>query len=322
MKKILSVFIAVLVLLSCLSLTAAADTMIVPGGDDTISISDPLASVTISDDYKTLSCGKYTYSRFSGNNLDFDIYFEIDNELILSDAQEKEIDNVDLSSDEDGIMIYADIYFNDGASLFVCFLRDDYIDEYNALNYEDTEKMYVYFGVQNSGDDIITETTKDLLKSEKTTISVPEAWSCDWFNVYIKSEKVDLRKQVGMLFLCDDEYYFVDYIEFEIDPADCDPMLYEGDAYKITDPALIQELEENYNLYYAEDYGFFFNDDFTQTVSKIFITLVFAIIPFAIFVLTLIFTIRSKNKYKKFHLTACILSAAELITLAIVLIII
>ena len=321
MKKILSVFIAVLVLLSCLSLTAAAATVEITPNDfllenEIISL-DPFSSITISDDYKTLSCGKYTYRRFSSDELNLDVYYDIENELVLSNAQEKEVDVVDLYSDENGIMISADIYFKDGANLYVYYLREDYIKEFASLTYENAEKLYIYFTA-----DIVTETTKELLKGEKTTVDISLLILDDWFDVSIKAETLDLSKRVGSLILLEDEYYYIDFNDFKIDSSDFNVTTYSGDAYKVTDPALIQELEENYNLYYAEDYGFFFNDNFTQTVSKIFITLVFAIIPFAIFVLTLIFTIRSKNKYKKFHLTACILSAAELVTLAIVLIII
>lgn len=321
MKKILSIFITVLVLLSCLSLTAAADTMIVPGDDDAITIQDPLATIAFSDDYKTIACGKYTYSRFVINDLDFDIYFTVENELVLSDAQEKEIDTVDLTTDENGAIICADIYFKDGANLYVYYLREDYIDEYNSLNYADAEKLYVYFGVRSSGDDIITEATKESLKGEKTTINVSLLLLDDWFDVSIKAENLDLSKRVGLLVILEGEYYYIDFNDFKIDNSDFDVMSYSGDAYKITDIALIQKLEEDHNLYYEEDYGFFFNDNFTKTVSNIFIILVFAIIPFAILVLTLILGIKAKGIYKKLYFTTCILAAAELITLGIVLLI-
>ena len=89
----------------------------------------------------------------------------------------------------------------------------------------------------------------------------------------------------------------------------------------MTDPALLQQIEEARAKYYEDDYGIFFNDDFTDIVSKVFITLLFAIVPFAILVLTLILGIKAKGIYKKLYFTTCILAAAELITLGIVLLI-
>ena len=61
--------------------------------------------------------------------------------------------------------------------------------------------------------------------------------------------------------------------------------------------------------------GYLFNDELTETVAKIFFTLIFAILPLAIAVTSLILAIKSKKGlYKKLLLVTSGLSLASVAT--------
>lgn len=324
MKKILSIFVVSLVLLSCFSFSAfAIEEIDLDEGENLVFT--PQDIVTFSDDYKEMQIGAYNYTRFNTDRLHISGWIEINNEVILTEKQKKEIESIDLESSEYGEKITVYLNFKDGSTTTSDYLLNDYIEEYNRLETADSTELHIIFSNYWGGseEEIIVSATPDKFKGEKAEISISpdDYWVNEIFPVYIKSNKYDFFVEMGYFVDINDEFYYIDYNDFEIDYYNFNSFDYEGPAYKITDLGLIQEIEEGIENYYSDDYGIFFDDNFTQVVSKIFITLVFAVIPLAIFVLTLIFTIRSKTKYKKLHLTACILSAAELITLAIILII-
>ncbi len=321
MKKILSVFIVCLVLLSSFCLVASADKFAITESDG-ISTLDPDVNITFSEDFKQLYFGDTTYSSFPIEKISFSSDYYIDNLTILSEHPQKEkIDNISLFASKNGETISAGIYYKDGSSLNVDYFRDDYIEEYTRLESTDPEDLYIVFSQFRDEENIVVKTTKTLLKGEKEELKVNEIKLMDWFEVSAKSEKLNFFTQKGCFLDYSDEYYYIDFAEANIDPNNFDPWIYEGTAYKITDLALIQQIEEGLDKFYDEDYGIFFDDDFTKAVSKVFITLIFAIIPFAILVFTLICGFKAKKIYKKLFFTTAILSAAELITLAVILII-
>jgi hypothetical protein len=325
MKKILSILVVALVLLSCFSFSAFAIEEIELDEGENLAFT-PYDTVTFSNDYKEMQIGVYSYTRFNTDRLNICHYLEINNKIILTDNQEKEIGSINLESGEYGEIITAYLNFNDGSTITANFLMNDYIKEYERMQTADSADLHIIFNSywDLNEEEITVSGTPSRFKGEKTEIVInsDDFWVIESFPVYIKSLEYNFFVEEGYLINLDDEYYYIDYADFALDYYDFDYYDYKGSAYKITDLALIQEIEEAIDKYYADDYGIFFNDNFTQVVSKIFITLVFAVIPFAIFVLTLIFVIRSKTKYKKLYLTTCILSAAELITLAIILILV
>ncbi|MBR3908151.1 MAG: hypothetical protein IKJ50_00340 [Clostridia bacterium] len=319
MKKILSIFIAVLVLLSCFSFNTFAWEEIGPYDEAAL---DPNSVITFSEDYKKLYVDDIPYSRFYSSTISITTYQGIDNETEFSNSQ-SDVDDTYILSSENGEMLEVELYFKDGFSLSATYLRDDYIKEFNHLTESDTEKLYIVFQLADESwdrEEIVVEADLNLLKGEPCEIT-PSFMGSEPFYVSAKSDKFEMYVDKGTLFYTGDEYCYVDYAEFGIDPEEFDTYDYEGAAYKVQDPALLQQIEEARAKYYEDDYGIFFDDDFTEIVAKVFITLLFAVIPFAILVLTLILGIKAKGIYKKLYFTTCILAAAELITLGIVLLI-
>ena len=320
MKKILSIFIAVLVLLSCFSFNTFASEEIGPYDEAAL---DPNSVITFSEDYKKLYVDDIPYSRFYSSTISITTYLDIDNETEFSNSQ-SDVDNTYILSSENGEMLDVELYFKDGFSLSATYLRDDYIKEFNRLTESDTEKLYIVFQLADESwdrEEIVVEADLNLLKGEPCEITSSLMGMNESFYVSAKSDKFEMYVDKGTLFYTGDEYYYVDYAEFGIDLEEFDTYDYEGAAYKVTDPALLQQIEEARAKYYEDDYGIFFDDDFTEIVAKVFIILLFAVVPFAILVLTLILGIKAKGIYKKLYFTTCILAAAELITLGIVLLI-
>jgi hypothetical protein len=321
MKKIISVFIVVLVLLSCFSFGNCVFADKIISTDEPCDL-DPKVSITFSEDFKTLYYGNVTYSAFPNSQIPFTFDCSLENSTLLTEKQKKDVLDISLTASPNGFAIQAEIDYTYGAYFTIFYLRDDLIKEYNRLSATTSDEFYIIFTHFYEEDkDLFIKTSHKLLKGEKVKLEVDEILLDDWFNVEIKSDKMDMSVAKGTMLDYDGEYYYVDFAETNSDPNEFDHYAFKGDAYKITDPALIQQIEDKLEEYYEIDYGMFFDDNFTKVVSRVFIIIIFAVIPFVILGLTLILAIKSKNPYKKLHLTACILSAAELLTLALILII-
>lgn len=321
MKKIMSLIIAILVLLSCFSFSTFAIEY-----DEQPYIYtnylDPTETIIISDDYQHLTLGDNSYSRFSGND-SLQTYDELENEIFLSPAQELEVKNIVLHASKNGYKISAYIYFLDGATLSVTFYLDEYIQEYERLKFGDFEDYYIVFqeaDYSNNSEEIILETTKELLMSEEVELTVNDFLLTASFDVCCKSTDLNLYVTRGSLIKYDELYYYIDFDNTNSSNKELDLYNYEGKAYKISDPLLLQRIEEESNRYYGEsDYGVLFDDELSKAISNAFLILVFIIIPFVIFILSLIFGIKSKKVYKKLFFTICALSVAILITSIIVI---
>ena len=89
----------------------------------------------------------------------------------------------------------------------------------------------------------------------------------------------------------------------------------EIEVVRLTDEKLLGEIKICEEKYYDYEYGYLENDKFTDTVSKIFFIIVFAIAPAVVFVVSLILAIKSKKSlYKKLLFATCGISVAEIVT--------
>lgn len=300
MKKLISVIITAMLLFSCLGLTVFAES----------------SSATISDDYQKLTLDGNTYSRFNTSMMDVD-YFSVDTPVSLTATQQEVIEEVILKVNEDSNFVYADIHFKDGAVLSVEFLRDDYLEIYNEISTNQSSEYIIDFQYPD-GNTVTTE--KSILYGSSVVLSSDELEWCDYFPVTAKSSDGKLTAHKGSLITIDENYYYVDYEEIDVDNwYDFDPYSYtELPAYEVTNADLVASIQEAEDAYYSDDFGFLLDDSFTEAVSAVFLIFVFAIIPFAIFVVFLILAIRSKTVYKKMFRLIYILSAAELAVFAIV----
>ena len=300
MKKLKYLILTVILLFSCLGLTAFAEG----------------SAATISEDYQTLCIGGSTYSRFNTSMIDADC-FVVDIAVELTASQQEIIDKVEFLMTEDSIIAYADIYFKDGANLYAGFLRDDYLKIFTELSSSEDGEYLIDFQYP---EDNTVPVEKSKLFGNPVVLGSEELGWCDYYSVIMKSSVGNLCVYKGSIIVIDEDCYYVDYEEvgvkswYEFDPYECD----ELPAYEISDEELIASIREGESEYYADDFGFFYDDNFTEKLSAVFLIFVFAIIPFVILVVFLILAIRSKTVYRKMFAAISILSGAELVVFAVI----
>ena len=300
MKKLLSIVITTILLFSCWGLMAFANP----------------SSATLSDDYQKLYIGENTYSRFRPSMVEIN-YFDSNIPVELNASQQETIDKVSLQANEGNIFIYVQIYFKDGAILSVEFLRDDYADKYNEISAGETDTYTIDFEYPEGN---LVTADKSALFGERVTLTREKLEWCSYYPIFIQSSDKALTSYKGSLIVIEEDYYYVDYDDIEIeDRYYFDPYEYETlPAHQILDDKLIADIQEAEEAFYSDDFGFLLDDDLSKSISAVFLVIVFAIIPFAIFVVFLILAIRSKTVYKKMFRFIYILSAAELVVFAIV----
>lgn len=300
MKKLTSVIIITILLFSCLGFTTFATP----------------ASATISDDYQEFYLDGNTYSRFDTSALEGE-HFTYDIPVELSATQKENLREVILETNEATTVIYADIHFKDGAVLSVGYLRNDYVEMYNEMLAGQNNEYVIDF--EYPDDNTIT-VSKTALYGKSVTLTSDKLEMCDYYPVIVETKDATLTVYKGSLLTYDESYYYVDFQEAKIESwYDFSPYEYsELPAYEISDAEILASIRAAEDSYYSDDLGFLLNDNFTETVSAIFLIIVFAVIPFAIFVVFLILAIRSKTVYKKMFRTIYIFSATLLVVFTIV----
>lgn len=300
MKKLISIIITAMLLFSCFGLTVFAES----------------SSATISDDYQKLTLDGNTYSRFNTSMMEVE-YFSIDTSVSLNATQQEVLDEVLLQVNDDATFVYAEIYFKDGAVLSVEFIRDDYLEMYDEISTSQSSEYIIDFQYPD-GNTVTAE--KSALYGNSVVLTSDELEWCDYFPISVKSSDGRLSAYKGSLITIDENYYYIDYEEIDVESwHEFDPYGYdELPAYEVTDADLVASIQKAEDAYYSDDFGFLLDDSFTEVVSAVFLIFVFAIIPFAIFVVFLILAIRSKTVYKKMFSVICILSGAELAIFAII----
>lgn len=336
MKKIISILSVTLVIIFCLGVVSFAS------GEVTLPTKNT-EFVTLSDDLQELYYNDKTYSRINGSLINYDMFYddeyyveyEIDSSSIppiieeelrvkLNDKQKLQIDDVLCSANETENIIDIEVYYKDGATLCTTFMRNDCVDEYNKIISGESDGYSIDFMWPDGN---IVSTTKDKLFSEKKTEIKFGAWEYpDAYDVVANSKDKSFSIDIGTIILKDDVFYYFDFKENDITDY-FDSVLFEDgektiSVYEITDPELITALEEAYQKYLEDDYGFLFDEDLSESVSKVFFVIIFAVIPFAIFVASVILALRSKKKiYRKIFAAISVLTLAEVITFIVTAII-
>ena len=313
MKKIIALSVTLLLFVSCLSLSASAAPLTYDYYDYSAG-PDSYAEVAFSEDFKTLYFGFDEYVLFNNENICNDVYYELENEITLTPAQNEKVSKIKLTSSEEGALIDAEIKYKDGINMELNYIKAEYIDEYSELFTSASAEYEIDF-VFPEGNTVTV--TRDKLFGEKFTIDDPSFY--DSFEVLGWSSDDKICVSVGILIVYHDEFYYYDYMEAGTSYLDF--TIYEEDfieAYKITDADIVAALTEAEKSYYADDFGFFLDDNFTKKVADIFLIIIFAIIPFATLVLFTIFAFRSKGIYKKLYFAVSSFSAAELIIFTII----
>ncbi len=332
MKNKLLVLLTVVVLLFSLTLPVFAT---------------ELKMVTFSDDFKTLIFNDETYSRINSNNkiyhfgsiydYEFNIgeyeegfYYEYSDSYTDIEVEEKfeekffcdlteeqknsviDIDIVDLHNNQ--ILFDVSIYYKDGSVLQVNYMRDDYIAKYNELlKSNDNTKMYL---------DLLFETEEDVLIFEKGDLNLGDKEKIDvndisdFFDIVSYSDDETLNIYGGMLIIVDSDYYFVDinspkYAKEEY--FDLYSYSYV-EAYKINNEELCEKFEEDIDDFYNDSFNYIYDDELLEGLTKILLTIVFLVLPLALFVLFLILWIKSKEKkYKKIYFVLDVIAVIQVI---------
>ena len=306
MKKITALIITVLLLATCLAFPVLAN------GDDIIL--KPNVKVSFSDDYKTLYYGNVEYVVFDNTHSAQEVYNEMNNRLSLNEKQSQEISRIGLCSCDEGIFIDATIKYNDGITMELNYIREDYLDVYKSLLTSMVANCEIDFVYPANN---VVNTNRINLKGEK--VSFEDRYYDASYEVTAISDDGKVSAAIGVLMISDDNYCYIDYLEigssyYEFDMDDYNSV----QAYLITDPDTIAAIEQAQENYYSDGLGFFDDDTFTKSVADIFLVTVFAVIPFALFVLFLILACRAKKLYKKLYFTISIFSIAEVIIFAII----
>lgn len=313
MKKIISILIAVLLLSSCFSVSAFATTV-----DEWGFPVDPV--IEFSDDYTDIYFDGYTFERVDASMLN--IYFlGLYWEVVLTDAQSALIKSVEVKINSEDTVMFATINFNDGMTMSSAYLREDYIDDYNRIVSNQCEEYIIDFSYP--ADNTVIAQKKDLF-GEIVSFNKSKLGLCDAYVVEATVKEAGLTVVKGFLLIYDEEYYYVDCYETGL-PAYTTfdyHKFTELSVHRITNPELFADINFAEEEYYEDDYGYIYDDSFTETISAVLIIFVFVIVPLAILVIFLIKAIRGKGTYKKMYFVISALCLAEIIVFIVIAIIV
>ena len=328
MKRKLCIISITVLIMFCLAITSMADTVV------------QKPQVSFNDDFTKMYYNGKTFSRIDASMLEYDFnYDEIINDVIEYDdgvytdsysvVNETDeytvtpnpahtfVEDIYVYADIKEVLFFADITYKDGAYLSCSYLRDDYTNEYNKIIAGDTEQVTIDF-IFPDGNTVICDSAK-----LKTGTPAKARWNYESFCVYSYTKDNVLRAEVGQLFYENDKFYYFDYAKEGITSEDF--YSYEYDEIlpvtEVTDEALKAEIEIAVQEYYNDDMGFVFNDDLSESISKVFYSVLFLLIPLAVCIGSLILFIKAKKPiYKKIFATICVLSLLVIITTVIIVI--
>ena len=312
MKKIITLLTTILIFSFILTLPCFAD-------DKSVTFSEDLQHLYFDgDSYSRVDTSfiEYTYGE-DGYYSYYDSYdaesekeyhdkFVNDLNIKLSDKQKQEITNLSVESTADYSLMLTEIYFIDGVTMSVNFMRDDLKADYDSFRHGDVKEYRINF-MWPEGNSILVEKDK-FYSDNKVAINFAEA---DTYDVIVDSGRDDYYIKVGVLISQKDKYYFFNFLENGVlSPEDIDIYYIENKfAYEITNPELIEEIKACEEKYFEDDFGYLYDDELTESVSKIFYILIFALIPAIIFTISLVFALKAKKPlYKKLLFAICAIS--------------
>ena len=350
MKKLLSVIFAVVLIFSCFAVTAFAEDValvafeVVEDKDevyfdtDEFPLYDEQPIISFSDDFSKLYVDGEPFSRADLSMLSTDFGYTVITTrerdlsskgsayLELTDPQKNAVTNIYIETNLATTMYRIEFYYGDGSSLCVYFLKDTLFEDYEKIISGNADKYLIDF--QWPDGNIVTA-TKNQIKGETVNLSEFKIFTStrEFFYVDCANENLTLSSYVGIVCLMDDTYYYIDYKENNIEEAH---FLYGEEPrtdviiklHKITDEALNTEFQLALEKYYSDDYGIFYDDDASETISAIFLIITFGVLPFVVFIIFLIKAIRGKGVYKKLYGTVSALCIAEVIVFVILAVII
>ncbi len=313
MKKIISLIVSVLLLVSCLGFTVLADDL-KPTGDNIASYENCSLpedqNITFSKDLKTLYVGKQSYSRLNTKGMYLETDYEVPNLKIIDYEY---IEAVDLSANKKGNVIYAEVSYKDGSMLSCTFLDDNYRKEVDDILNNENDDLFVAFNLK---DEPYFRVDTDKLYVKKVKVKFDDFYyDSETFDVEALTSDESISINKGYLHISSDKIYFESSVQ-----ADAEKYNEEyWDLYEIQDPQLVEKLIEKKQQYYNEsEYGLFMDDEILEAVSRALVIIFFIVLPFAIMVMSIIFVLRTKRKmYRDIFITTGILAGVQTIIFVI-----
>ena len=304
MKKIISLIITVLLLVSCFSLIASASEI----DEDYYEKPCELPAdkiITFSEDYKTLYVGEQAYSRFNTHDAYFETEYTVVNKIINHDET---VSEVDLLANKKGNVIDATISYTDGAQLWCSFMENSYLDEYENIIKDNVDALFVDF---SSDKKQYFKIEIEKLKSKKVTLKTEDFYyDAEPFYVYAITSDKNIELTRGEIYILPDKAY---YESSDMSKGNSGIDGEEWTLYEIQDKKIIEELNLKVKEYYSEwEYGTFMDEEISKNITIPFFWICFIFIPIAVMAMSIIFFVRSKTKiYKRIYLITGILATVQ-----------
>jgi hypothetical protein len=287
-------------------------------------------SVTFSPNEESLTYRGDTYLRLDEIFLFEVSYSELDAEVELSAHQAELIDRVTLETNLHENIIYARIYYADGTITAAEYLAEEYYDFYLDVVEEDLDYYYVDFEIP-SGNIVEVDVTKNL--GESITLTGYDIMDCTSYLVYSSSEDGLLNAITGAVIDFGFDYYYVNFNDMKVlirqsfDPTQQSALTMK----EIVDKEVLEQVKSGIRTYnaYIDDYGYHDVYDYDyeyqaetaySVFSIIFLSIIFGLIPLAVFIVFLILAIRAKGTYRKIFTVIYILAAAGLFLFLLLLV--
>lgn len=318
MKKILNIILCALVAVSLFTVSVSAVEAVPLGGAS--------GTATFNEDYTRLTYKGEEYSLIDGNDIGYaDAYDDFEKEgaigINLTEEQMKTVAELDLTPMTNGLVIEADYRLNTGVEMSITYLNDKYMDKFQSALTREEDKVGIDFMYPEGN---YLETTLTKLKETKTTKRIDYSMG-ESFTVQVELDeklKNNVYVVLGEIILVDDAYYYLDYMDAGMNNDEGIYTYFEDGArectvYQISDPDTLWNLENCYNLY-NEDMGIINDEEAAEAVVNFLATIVFAVLPLVVLVLSVIFAIRFKEKYRKLFIALGAVAIAEIIVFAII----
>ena len=307
MKKIITLLLALAMLTAlAVPVLAAKDPIETTATEEEIT-------VTLSEDLQLAQVYGVTYVRFNSSYLT-NWMSDITVEAELSEAQKQSIKQAYVQT-YDAPVIRVEIDYLDGAELTVRYIREDLLARYEELLTTDScEISFIYYDGEYN-----VLFPLERARGKEEILFHEDIYDYNAFRVVAKDES-GLTVSRGMLLKDGDVYYYVDYAELgSTDIYD----LERFKAWQITDNALIAAIEKGLDEYYGEDWGVLEDPEVSEQVSKVFLIILFMVIPGAALILFLVLAIRAKTPvYKKLFWNLCAWSALVLVVAVTVVLVV
>lgn len=278
MKKIISIFIAVLLISCCLCMTVSAR------GND----------FTVAEDFQSMTYHGVTYRRADLTMVSIDYYDYIQEQPQLTAGQQELLRGCSFCPDYSEQLIQAEFFFQDGSTLICGYVAEDFWQQFQDYLTDDETECYVEF-YWDSLNQVTAEEYR--FQGDPVTLKSRSLQNAESLPVYVNHGAKDFTIIKGTLMIIQDNFYYVDHQQIGLyQPYPIDLYEYESlECYEITDPELIADIEDAMGTYYDVTYA---SGNLLEIASFVFWTLIFAVIPAAILVLSVIFAIRGKGYYR------------------------